>query len=499
MLDLTPREKPVFAPLLMLVLWMGIYPELVPGADPADRRCPRRPRRRRAEAGARTPRPTRVIPAKAGIRLSSDRTADKWVPVFAGTTRQRIASDAPFPFPAISPALPEIVLVCAAMALLLIGVFRGEGSARLVSWLAVVVLLVTLVLCGVFGWERRLGFYGMFVTDAFAVFMKALVLLGAAVSIILALRFNEEHRIARFEFPVLILLASTGMMLMVSANDLITLYLGLELQSLSLYVVASFDRDSVRSTEAGLKYFVLGALASGMLLYGASLIYGFAGTTEFRRSGAACSAPARRPSAGLIIGIVFVTVGLAFKVSAVPFHMWTPDVYEGAPTPVTAFFSVAPKIAAVALFVRFMIEPFGGLLVEWRQVIVFLSVASMVLGAVAAIAQDQYQAADGLQLDRPCRLRADRPRRGDPDRHPRRPRLYGDLPVHESRHLGRDPVHAAEGADARRHIATCPVSAARSRVWRWRSASSCSRWPASRRPPASSPSSTSFSRRSTRT
>ncbi len=295
-----------------------------------------------------------------------------------------------FPFPAISPALPEIVLVCAAMALLLVGVFRGEGSARLVAWLAVIVLLVTLVLCGVFGWERRLGFYGMFVTDAFAVFTKALVLLGAAISIILALRFNEEHRIARFEFPVLILLASTGMMLMVSANDLIALYLGLELQSLTLYVVASFNRDSVRSTEAGLKYFVLGALASGMLLYGASLIYGFAGTTEFTALARLFGAGAA-PSAGLIIGVVFVTVGLAFKVSAVPFHMWTPDVYEGAPTPVTAFFSVAAKIAALALFVRFMIEPFGGLLVEWRQVVVFLSVASMILGAVAAIAQENVK------------------------------------------------------------------------------------------------------------
>ncbi len=297
---------------------------------------------------------------------------------------------ATFPFPAISPALPEIVLVCAAMALLIVGVLRGEGSARLVSWLAVVVLLVTLVLCGVFGWERHLGFYGMFVTDAFAVFAKALVLLGAAVSIILALRFNEEHRIARFEFAVLVLLASTGMMLMISANDLIALYLGLELQSLALYVLASFNRDSVRSTEAGLKYFVLGALASGMLLYGASLIYGFAGTTEFVGL-ARLLAPGAAPPPGLIIGIVFVTVGLAFKVSAVPFHMWTPDVYEGAPTPVTAFFAVAAKIAALALFVRFMIEPFGGLLVEWRQVVVFLSVASMVLGAVAAIAQENIK------------------------------------------------------------------------------------------------------------
>src|SRR5580704_6740015 len=180
--------------------------------------------------------------------------------------------------PDILPALPEIALAVAAMALLVIGVLRGEGSTRLVSWLSVFVLLGVLLLAARFGMERRLSFNGMFITDAFAVFMKALVLIGSALSIILAQRYNEDHRIARFEFPVLVLLATTGMMVMVSADDLITLYLGLELQSLALYVVASFDRDSERSTEAGLKYFVLGALASGMLLYGASLIYGFAGT-----------------------------------------------------------------------------------------------------------------------------------------------------------------------------------------------------------------------------
>src|SRR3954466_3224557 len=293
-------------------------------------------------------------------------------------------------FPGLAPAVPEGGLVCAAMALLIIGVLRGEGSSKLVSWLSVAVLIATLVIAGLLGGERQIGFYGMFINDAFAVFMKALVLIGSAVTIIMGLRFNEEHRIARFEFPVLILLASTGMMLMVSANDLIALYLGLELQSLALYVIASFDRDSVRSTEAGLKYMVLGALASGMLLYGASLIYGFAGTTEFAAL-ARLFGTGTAPSAGLIIGVVFVTVGLAFKVSAVPFHMWTPDVYEGAPTPVTAFFSVAAKIAAVALFVRFIIEPFGGLLFEWRQVVVFLSVASMILGSVAAIAQENIK------------------------------------------------------------------------------------------------------------
>src|SRR5713101_5271573 len=288
--------------------------------------------------------------------------------------------------PDLSPALPEILLACGAMALLLLGVFRGEGSTRLISWLAVLVLLGTLVLAGLVGGERRVGFYGMFVTDAFAVFMKALVLVGSAVSITMALHFNEEHKIARFEFPVLVLLATTGMMVMVSANDLITLYLGLELQSLALYVVAAFDRDSVRSTEAGLKYFVLGALASGLLLYGASLIYGFTGTTSFAGF-AQLFAAAAKPSNGLVIGLVLVVVGLAFKVSAVPFHMWTPDVYEGAPTPVTAFFSVAPKIAAIALFIRFLVEPFGGLTTEWRQIIQFIAVASMLLGAFAAINQ----------------------------------------------------------------------------------------------------------------
>jgi NADH-quinone oxidoreductase subunit N len=287
--------------------------------------------------------------------------------------------------PDFLPALPEIALAIAAMLLLLVGVFRGEGSTRLVSWLAVLVLVGILVLAARLGLERRVAFYGMFVTDAFGLFMKALVLIGSAVAIVMSIRFNEEHQIARFEFPVLVLLATTGMMVMVSANDLITLYLGLELQSLALYVLASFDRDSVRSSEAGLKYFVLGALSSGMLLYGASMVYGFAGTTSFAAIAQVIGTGA--PSAGLIIGIVFVTVGLAFKVSAVPFHMWVPDVYEGAPTPVTAFFAVAPKMAAIALFMRFLIEPFGAMLAEWRQIIVFLSVASMILGSVAAIAQ----------------------------------------------------------------------------------------------------------------
>jgi len=295
----------------------------------------------------------------------------------------------PFVPPDFAPVLPELVLVGSALALLLIGVFRGEGGTRLVSWLSVLVLIVTLALGIRAGLVRQVSFYGMFITDPFAAFMKTLVLLGSAVTIIMGLRFFEEHKIARFEFPVLVLLASTGMMIMVSANDLITLYLGLELQSLALYVVASFDRDSRRSSEAGLKYFVLGALASGMLLYGASLVYGFSGTTNF--AGLATALSGGHTSPGMLIGLIFVMVGLAFKVSAVPFHMWVPDVYEGAPTPVTASFSVAPKMAAMALFVRFLIEPFGPMLGEWRQIIVFLSIASMVLGAVAALAQSNIK------------------------------------------------------------------------------------------------------------
>ena len=288
--------------------------------------------------------------------------------------------------PVFSPALPEMLLAAAAMALLILGAMRSEGSWRLVSWLAIGVLIVILIVAETGSGERRVGFYGVFVTDAFAQFMKALVLIGSAVTILMGMRYNEEQGIARFEFPVLVLLATTGMMVMISANDLITLYVGLELQNLALYVVAAFNRDSVRSSEAGLKYFVLGALSSGMLLYGASLVYGFAGTTAFDDL-ATLAAGGARVETGILIGLVFIIVGLAFKVSAVPFHMWTPDVYEGAPTPVSAFFAIAPKLAALALFIRFMISPFGPWIEEWRQVIVFLAIASMVLGAVAAIAQ----------------------------------------------------------------------------------------------------------------
>src|SRR5467141_2267652 len=258
-----------------------------------------------------------------------------------------------------------MVLAAAAMALLILGVWRGEGSARLVSWLAIGVLVLVLVLTELGGGDRRVGFYGMFVNDAFALFTKALVLIGSAVTILMGMRYNEEHGIARFEFPVLVLLATTGMMVMISANDLITLYVGLELQNLALYVVASFNRDSVRSSEAGLKYFVLGALSSGMLLYGASLIYGFTGSTSFAAIATAAKASGAAQDIGLIVGLVFLLVGIAFKISAVPFHMWTPDVYEGAPTPVTTFFAAAPKAAAIALLMRVTLSAFAGVGPQW--------------------------------------------------------------------------------------------------------------------------------------
>ena len=288
-------------------------------------------------------------------------------------------------FHALQPALPEAFLAFSTMALLMLGVFRGDGHTRILSWFAVLVLGLTLLLVlDDLGGTRR-AFGGVFIVDAFAQFMKVLVLLGSSFAVVMSLGYIEREKIARFEYPILFLFATLGMMMMISANDLISLYLGLELQSLSLYVIAAFRRDSTRSTEAGLKYFVLGALSSGMLLYGASMVYGFAGTTGFDRLAVVLDAGA--VPVGLIVGLVFVIAGLAFKVAAVPFHMWTPDVYEGAPTPVTAFFAVAPKVAAMALFVRVMIDPFGALIIQWQQIIVFMSIASMVLAAFAAINQ----------------------------------------------------------------------------------------------------------------
>ncbi len=287
-------------------------------------------------------------------------------------------------------AAPEIFLAVSAMVLLMLGVFRGNQSTRLLSWLAVAVFAVTLVLVLQAPMESSVSFAGMYVADGFTAFVKILVLIAAAGGLIMSLGYIKEEGMNRFEYPVLFVLATLGMLMMVSANDLIALYMGIELQSLALYVVAAFKRDSLRSTEAGLKYFVLGALSSGMLLYGCSLIYGFTGATGFDAIATAMKGQ-EHASIGLIVGIVFLCAGLAFKVSAVPFHMWTPDVYEGAPTPVTAFFAVAPKIAALALFMRALIVPFVAISADWQQIIIVISVASMLLGAFAAIWQNNIK------------------------------------------------------------------------------------------------------------
>ena len=287
--------------------------------------------------------------------------------------------------PNFAPALPEIILAVGAMALLMAGVFRGSKSFNFISWLACALLATDALF--VWGYQSmpHTTFGGLFTVNAFTTFLKTLILLGSILAIVMSRTYMRNEGIERFEFPVLIVLATLGMFMMVSASDLIALYIGIELQSLSLYVIAAFRRDSSRATEAGLKYFVLGALSSGMLLYGSSLIYGFTGTTKFHVLAEFVASGA--PSVGLIVGIAFLSAGLAFKVSAVPFHMWTPDVYEGAPTPVTAFFAVAPKVAALGLFVQAMLTAFPAIHGQWQQIIIFLSIMSMALGAVAAIAQ----------------------------------------------------------------------------------------------------------------
>ncbi len=287
--------------------------------------------------------------------------------------------------PNLVPALPELILAIGAMALLMLGAFTRDDGIRRMGWYAVAVMAVAFLVLAGLGTGPVVTFNGMFILDVFAVFTKSLILLAAAVAVVMSMGFLEREKLERFEYPVVMLFATLGMLMMVSANDLIALYLGLELQSLSLYVLAAYQRDSARGSEAGLKYFVLGALASGLLLYGASLVYGFAGTTSFAPLAEAVGAgPAHT---GVVVGLVFILAGLAFKVSAVPFHMWTPDVYEGAPTPVTAFFAVAPKIAALALLVRVLTGPFGALAAEWGQVVWLISIGSMIVGAFAAIGQ----------------------------------------------------------------------------------------------------------------
>ena len=281
--------------------------------------------------------------------------------------------------------LPEILLAVFAMLGLMAAVYTSkDGLASVLLWATAGVFLALAAWIGVTGEGVNSAFDGMFVDDAFSRFAKVVILVSAAAVLLMSEAYMSSRGILKFEYPVLVVLATIGMMMMVSAGDLMALYMGLELQSLALYVVASLRRDSAKSTEAGLKYFVLGALSSGLLLYGASLVYGYSGTTLF--SGIV-QVVEDDTSLGLLFGLVFLMAGFAFKVSAVPFHMWTPDVYEGSPTPITAFFATAPKVAAMALFARVMHDAFGGAVADWQQIMALLAVLSMFLGAFAAIGQ----------------------------------------------------------------------------------------------------------------
>jgi NADH-quinone oxidoreductase subunit N len=280
--------------------------------------------------------------------------------------------------------LPEEILSVGALVLMLIAAWGGDKAGPVMTWLGVLLLGVAAAFVPGVRDAGGTAFGGLFIADSFAAFAKLVIYAGAAVAMLMAMSWFGRDRDYRAEYPVLILLSAIGMGMMVSAGDLLTLYVGLELQSLAAYVLASFQRSDTRSAEAGLKYFVLGALASGILLYGISLLYGFTGTTLF---GGIATQLGNGVSTGELFGIVFVLAGLAFKISAVPFHMWTPDVYEGAPSPVTAFFASAPKVAAMALLVRVTVDAMGPATHEWRQIVIFAALASIVLGGVAAIGQ----------------------------------------------------------------------------------------------------------------
>jgi NADH-quinone oxidoreductase subunit N len=283
----------------------------------------------------------------------------------------------------LTAVLPELILAGGAMLLLMIGAWEGERATLPTLLLSMALLAIAGVFVAVMPEARATAFNDSFVVDGFAKFLKILTVIGSIGTLWLSGDFLAGSGNRKFEYPVLILLATAGMLVLISAGDLIALYLGLELMSLALYVVAAFDRDNVRSTEAGLKYFVLGALSSGMLLYGASLIYGFTGTVKF----AGIAQAAAGGGIGVVVGLVLLLAGLCFKISAVPFHMWTPDVYQGAPTPITAFFASAPKVAAIAVFMRVAVSAFPTIATQWQQIIVFVAIASMGLGAFAAIGQ----------------------------------------------------------------------------------------------------------------
>ena len=284
----------------------------------------------------------------------------------------------------LAHSLPEFILAAGALLLLLFGAVRGKESDGPLTELAVALLGVAILVICIGTHSNATVFNGLFIDDAFGRFMKVLVLLGSLITLVMGQDFLARERVDKFEYPILVVLSTLGALILVSASGVITLYLGLELMSLALYVLAAFHRDNLRASEAGIKYFVLGSLSSGMLLYGASLLYGFSGTVSFTGIAAAVNGHA---SIGVVFGLVFLMTGLAFKMSVVPFHMWTPDVYEGAPTPVTAFFATAPKMAAVGVTVRVIITAFPGVTTQWQQIIVFISILSMILGSVAAIGQ----------------------------------------------------------------------------------------------------------------
>ncbi len=374
--DVSYREIGILAPLVALTIFFGLYPapildvtavsvkKLVASYEAAVRPRQAAPRTGARVARSRHRRRRRQHPSRGSAACNE-------LSIYA-------------------PMLPEIALALGAMAILMFGVFQKEsapGADFASGWLAVVVLVIAAGLVVYRGDAREVLFEGAFISDAFSRFAKLLVLAGAALVLVMSFDSLARAKLLTAEFCVLTLLAVTGMLLMISAGNLIALFLGLELQSLALYVIAAIDRDQVRSSEAGLKYFVLGSLSSGMLLYGASLIYGFTGSIDLAVIATVAQGQTGAQNIGLIVGLVFLLVGLAFKVGAVPFHMWTPDVYEGAPTPVTAFFAAAPKLAAMALLVRTLLQGFPGIAAQWQQIIVFLSIASMLLGAFAAIGQ----------------------------------------------------------------------------------------------------------------
>jgi NADH-quinone oxidoreductase subunit N len=284
--------------------------------------------------------------------------------------------------------LPEIVLALSGMFFLMVGLFQGNTFTRTLSWSVAGIFFIVFVLNYLNPSERNLILGGLFVIDSFALFTKSLILAGAFLALILSMHYFYTEQEECFEFPILVLFAVLGMLVMVSANDLMSMYIGLELQSLCLYVLAAIRRDSLKATESGVKYFVLGAISSGILLYGASLVYGYTGSTNFSAlSDFFTGATLKHPPLGLLIGVIMILVGLGFKVAAAPFHMWAPDVYEGAPSPVTAFFAIAPKIAGIALLIRVLMGPFGALVMHWQQVVVVMSLLSIIIGALGALQQ----------------------------------------------------------------------------------------------------------------